>query len=357
MFKIDGFFTSGWTFDESEHYLKNRYQMVNIGILLSASGLVYGIVGNYIRDVPGFIPIEIALLCMNFIMFFALRAYRHFFEFFAITMTLQYTFLFLYLIYVGEPSDLKHLWIFTYPIILLYFQKTVSALYWLCFILIMLLMAPMQNFVEIHYSMYQVTYISFVLIIISIIIYFYQKKIDEARTIILEKQNMLHDFNSELEKQVKDKTLELMKLNENSFIYQSISKKQIIFKMDGITLTRAIRDIEKNKSMKYRPRNTVYTNLRFTPAQFEFGVDFRYWSRVEEIDFALTEPPLALVVDGEQRVPAYITDLMAGCNFFIMNIPAKVYINAKNIFNYNYVEFIGNLAPIRNYSLSFELFF
>lgn len=117
------------------------------------------------------------------------------------------------------------------------------------------------------------------------------------------------------------------------------------------------RDIEKNKSMKYRPRNTVYTNLRFTPAPFEFGVDFRYWSRVEEIDFALTEPPLALVVDGEQRVPAYITDLMAGYNFFVMNIPAKVYINAKNIFNYNYVEFIGNLAPIRNYSLSFELFF
>ncbi|MDX9757091.1 MAG: ATP-binding protein [Sulfurimonas sp.] len=215
MFKIDGFFTSGWTFDESEHYLKNRYQMVNIGILLSASGLVYGIVGNYIRDVPGFIPIEIALLCMNFIMFFALRAYRHFFEFFAITMTLQYTFLFLYLIYVGEPSELKHLWIFTYPIILLYFQKTISALYWLCFIIFMLLVAPMQDFVEIQYSMYQVTYISFVLIIISIIIYFYQKKIDEARTIILEKQNMLHDFNSELEKQVKDKMIELMKLNES----------------------------------------------------------------------------------------------------------------------------------------------
>jgi iron complex outermembrane receptor protein len=117
------------------------------------------------------------------------------------------------------------------------------------------------------------------------------------------------------------------------------------------------RDIDKNKSMKYRPRNTVYTSMRFTPLNFEFGVDFRYWSRVEEIDFALAEPPLALVVDGEQRVPAYITDLLVGYNFFVMNFPAKFFINAKNIFNYNYVEFIGNLAPIRNYSLSFELFF
>ncbi|MEK6659370.1 MAG: HAMP domain-containing sensor histidine kinase [Campylobacterota bacterium] len=215
MFKIDGFFTSGWTFDESQQYLKNRYQMVNIGILLSAGGLIYGIVGNYIRDISGFIPIEVALLCMNFVIFFALRKYRNFFEYFAIIMTLQYTFLFLFLIYVGEPNDLKHIWIFTYPIILLYFQKTIHAIYWFIFIIFMLIIAPLQNFISIKYSMYQVTYISFVLIIISIIIYFYQRKIDEARNIILEQQNMLRDFNLELEKQVKEKTIELIKLNES----------------------------------------------------------------------------------------------------------------------------------------------
>ncbi len=113
------------------------------------------------------------------------------------------------------------------------------------------------------------------------------------------------------------------------------------------------RDIEKNKSMKYRPRNTAYANLLFTPASFEFGVDFRYLSRIEEIDPMM----LIVVVDGEVRVPTYITNLMAGCNFFVMNIPAKIFINAKNIFNYNYAEFIGNLAPIRNYALSFELYF
>lgn len=215
MLKIDGFFTSGWTFDESEQDLKNRYQMVNVGILLSASGLIYGIIGNYIRDIQGFIPVELTLLCMNFIMFCALRKYRQFFEFFAITMTLQYTFLFLFLIYVGEPSDLKHLWIFTYPIILLYFQKTSGAIYWLIFVLFMLILAPLQPYLGTKYSMYQVTYISFVLVVISIIIYFYQKKIDEARKIILERQNMLRNFNQELEKQVKDKTTELIKLNES----------------------------------------------------------------------------------------------------------------------------------------------
>ncbi|MCK9455459.1 MAG: ATP-binding protein [Sulfurimonas sp.] len=215
MFKLDGFFTSGWHFDESQQDLKNRYQMVNIGILLSGGGLIYGIMGNYIRDVAGFIPIEATLLCMNIMIFFALRKYRNFFELFATTMTLQYTFLFLFLIYAGEPSDLKHLWIFTYPIILLYFQKAIHAAYWLLFILIMLIIAPLQNLIEIKYSFYQVTYISFVLVVISIIIYFYQRKIDEARFTILEQQNMLRNFNSELEKQVKDKTVELRKLNES----------------------------------------------------------------------------------------------------------------------------------------------
>jgi outer membrane receptor protein involved in Fe transport len=117
------------------------------------------------------------------------------------------------------------------------------------------------------------------------------------------------------------------------------------------------RDIEKNISMKYRPRNIVYSQIKFTPGQFDFGIDFRYWSRVAEIDNALAEPPLALVVDGEKRVPVYVADLVAGYTLTIGNLPAKLFINVKNVFNYYYVEFIGNIAPIRNFSLSAEIFF
>jgi len=215
MFTINDFLTSGWKFDNSQHNLKHRYQMMNIGLLLSVIGLMYGIIGNYVRDIHGFIAIEAALLCINFIMFFALRRYAGFFEFFALAITIEYTFLFLFLIYFGEPNDLKHLWIFTYPIILLYFQKTIDAAYWLVFVLFMLIVAPIQEFVEVKYSLYQVTYISFILIIISIIIYFYQRKIDEASNIVLEQQDMLLHFNTELEKQVKDKTIELIELNES----------------------------------------------------------------------------------------------------------------------------------------------
>ncbi|MBI1938683.1 MAG: TonB-dependent receptor [Ignavibacteriales bacterium] len=117
------------------------------------------------------------------------------------------------------------------------------------------------------------------------------------------------------------------------------------------------RDIEKNKAMKYRPRNVVYSQLKYSPGHFDFGIDFRYMSKVEEIDFALTEAPLVLVKDGAKRVPVYVTDFTAGYNLLISGVPAKIYLNAKNIFNYYYVEFIGNIAPIRNISISTEIYF
>ncbi len=117
------------------------------------------------------------------------------------------------------------------------------------------------------------------------------------------------------------------------------------------------RDIEKNSPMKYRPRNTFNLQIGFTKQPFELNADFRYSSKVEEIDFELTEPPLALIKDGYKRVPVYVIDLAGGVNFIFSNIAATLKLSVKNLLNYNYVELIGNLAPIRNYTLSAEIYF
>jgi len=113
------------------------------------------------------------------------------------------------------------------------------------------------------------------------------------------------------------------------------------------------RDIEMKKALKYRPRHSFYARLDFSFAGFEAGADFRYWSRVEEIDTELID--LGLVPDGDLRTEVYILDLRAGYNFHFDSFPLRVFINANNVFNYNYVELIGNLAPIRNFTLSLEL--
>jgi len=61
------------------------------------------------------------------------------------------------------------------------------------------------------------------------------------------------------------------------------------------------------------------------------------------------------VVDGDLRVPVYTTDIKLGYNLISLEIPLNLYLNVKNIFNYNYVELIGNLRQIRNYSFGFNL--
>ncbi|MCK4737660.1 MAG: HAMP domain-containing histidine kinase [Sulfurimonas sp.] len=212
---FNNFITSGFDFDESQMDIKSRYQMLNAGILLSTIGLIYGIFVNIIKEIEGFIAVEFTLLLFNLILIVLLRKNRKYFDLVVIIMTTQFTFLFLFLIYFAELEAMKHVWLFTYPIILLYFQDSKKGLYWLLFLIFMLMLAPLQNLIEVKYSLYQVTYLSFVLIIVHTIIYFYQVKMDEAKNKILEQQNLLRDFNSKLEDQVLEKTAELRELNES----------------------------------------------------------------------------------------------------------------------------------------------
>jgi iron complex outermembrane receptor protein len=115
------------------------------------------------------------------------------------------------------------------------------------------------------------------------------------------------------------------------------------------------RDLETGKALRYRPRNVFYSGLDFRKWNFDFGINFRYTSKVEEIDDELVD--LGIIVDGDLRVPVYTTDVNLGYNFITYGLPMDIYLNVKNIFNYNYVELIGNIRKIRNYSFGFNLAF
>lgn len=114
-------------------------------------------------------------------------------------------------------------------------------------------------------------------------------------------------------------------------------------------------DLETGKELKYRPKHSFVFAIDYSIGQFLCGLDFRYNSRVDEIDDALID--FGLVPDGDERVDIKVLDLRAGYKFFIDKLPLRIYLNANNILNYNYVEMIGNLAPIRNYSLSIDFMF
>lgn len=113
------------------------------------------------------------------------------------------------------------------------------------------------------------------------------------------------------------------------------------------------RDLETGNALRYRPRHILYAGAEFKKWNFDFGINFRFTSKVEEIDEELVD--LGIVVDGDLRVPVYTTDIKLGYNFLELGLPLNIYVNVKNIFNYNYVELIGNIRQIRNYSFGLNL--
>ena len=85
------------------------------------------------------------------------------------------------------------------------------------------------------------------------------------------------------------------------------------------------------------------------------GMDFRYLSRIAEIDNELVD--FGIVKNGDRRVDIKVVDAHLAANLFHYSLPLRIFINAYNLLNYNYVEMIGNIAPIRNFSISTELLF
>ena len=114
-------------------------------------------------------------------------------------------------------------------------------------------------------------------------------------------------------------------------------------------------DLETGKELKYRPKHSFIFSIDYSIGKFLCGLDFRYNSRVDEIDDTLID--FGFVPDGDERVDIKVLDIRAGYNLMIDKLPLRIYLNANNILNYNYVEMIGNLAPIRNYSLSIDFMF
>ncbi len=114
-------------------------------------------------------------------------------------------------------------------------------------------------------------------------------------------------------------------------------------------------DIDTGKELKYRPKHSFVFSGDYSIGHFSCGLDFRYNSRVAEIDNALVD--FGLVPDGDKRVAIKVLDIRAGYNLLLGELPLRIFLNANNLLNYNYVEMIGNLAPIANYSLSIDFMF
>ncbi|MBM4165585.1 MAG: TonB-dependent receptor [Ignavibacteria bacterium] len=110
-------------------------------------------------------------------------------------------------------------------------------------------------------------------------------------------------------------------------------------------------DVNSNQSLKYRPRNLFYVSSTANIFGMQLGADFRSLSRVEKID----DEFVGIIPQGERRVPIYVLDVRLIKEFSFQNFFLTTSLQANNILQYYYNEFIGTIAPLRNFVLTVEM--
>ncbi|MBI2429724.1 MAG: TonB-dependent receptor [Ignavibacteriales bacterium] len=112
--------------------------------------------------------------------------------------------------------------------------------------------------------------------------------------------------------------------------------------------------VERNTNafLRFRPRHIASVNSSFEYLFISTGVDYRFISRIEQIDGQLID--LAPIVNGRQRVDIHVVDARVIANLVEWGIPMRVALNVNNALGYNYTELIGNVAPPRQITVSLE---
>jgi outer membrane receptor protein involved in Fe transport len=110
-------------------------------------------------------------------------------------------------------------------------------------------------------------------------------------------------------------------------------------------------DLTLHQVLPYRPRHLVQSHAEWNPENFNLSTDFRYISAYENTDSTLSR----VVKDGDVRNASYVLDARVSVALKeYLNIPIKLTLQVQNLLNYYYVEIVGNMGPLRSYSLKIE---
>lgn len=109
------------------------------------------------------------------------------------------------------------------------------------------------------------------------------------------------------------------------------------------------KDLSTDKILNYRSEFIWYTNVFVPISDFEFQIDYRYKSKVKNIDNQIG----MVVKDYDARVAMHIVDCRLIYNLEnLTKTNMKLTLNIGNALDYYYTEMLGNLYRTRNISLS-----
>ena len=107
---------------------------------------------------------------------------------------------------------------------------------------------------------------------------------------------------------------------------------------------------DKFEYLKYRPRHLLYTNANWKYKDLLLGIDYRYISKYDKID----EEFASIITDGDETVDVHVVDVRISQKVNLGNFPLKTTLQINNLLQYNYIDLIGSIAPIRNFIITLE---
>ncbi len=105
------------------------------------------------------------------------------------------------------------------------------------------------------------------------------------------------------------------------------------------------RDAISGEFLNFRPRHTVYVQMRTQLPIALVTLDYRYISRYDRIDNRLS----LFVPDVDKYNAAHVADLSISTRLPLFHGTLGLNLTIKNLFNYYYTELVGSLAPLRQY--------
>ncbi len=134
------------------------------------------------------------------------------------------------------------------------------------------------------------------------------------------------------------------------------SVKTLLFNKIGLDLSAMIidpMDKDSNTTLKYRSKFSFIAGAFIPLGIFEFFIDYRYSKKVVNIDEILVKS--GFIKDVDARVDIHVVDARLVFDLHkALDLPIKLTLNCKNIFDYYYTEILGNLAPTRFIGLQAE---
>jgi outer membrane receptor for ferrienterochelin and colicins len=133
-----------------------------------------------------------------------------------------------------------------------------------------------------------------------------------------------------------------------------IEAKTLLFNFLGVQSSLTLmdpKDLSLNQTLKYRSKILWYNGIIIPLPYAELQADYRYLSKVENVD-----PSLGLQIkDYDARVPVHVLDIRLSIKFQdLVGVPLNLRINCNNILNYYYTEVPGNLAKTRFIGLQLD---